>query len=203
MVRSINNSMTSAAPDPSEKAERILEGAMQEFLAHGYAATSMDRVAKTAGVSKATVYSYFQDKESLFAALVRRLAQQRFPGIFDRTILQGDPAEVLRHVATKALDREKDPEYMAFIRLIVGESGRFPELARIFVKNLAKPAIATLTQYLSTHSDYRDPEAIARILLGSVVYYLMLQELLHGREVVPFEKDRLVDSLVDLIVEKA
>ncbi|HAG82353.1 MAG TPA: TetR family transcriptional regulator, partial [Cyanobacteria bacterium UBA12227] len=40
----------------AEKTEAILDGAMQEFLAHGYAATSMDKVAATAGVSKATVY---------------------------------------------------------------------------------------------------------------------------------------------------
>jgi TetR/AcrR family transcriptional regulator len=62
----------------AEKAEQILTGAMQEFLVHGYAATSMDRVAKAAGVSKATVYTYFQDKEGLFAALVQRFAQRKF-----------------------------------------------------------------------------------------------------------------------------
>ncbi|MEM7595548.1 MAG: TetR/AcrR family transcriptional regulator, partial [Cyanobacteria bacterium P01_A01_bin.83] len=48
------------------KTEAILTGAMKEFLANGYAATSMDKVAKTAQVSKATVYSHFGDKESLF-----------------------------------------------------------------------------------------------------------------------------------------
>ncbi|NET52594.1 MAG: helix-turn-helix transcriptional regulator, partial [Merismopedia sp. SIO2A8] len=67
---------------PVKKAEVILEGAMQEFLAHGYAATSMDRIAAAAGVSKATVYSHFQDKEGLFTTLIQRLAQERY-----RTIL--------------------------------------------------------------------------------------------------------------------
>jgi AcrR family transcriptional regulator len=46
----------------SDKTEQILQGAMREFLTHGYAGTSMDKVAKTGGVSKATVYSYFADK---------------------------------------------------------------------------------------------------------------------------------------------
>ena len=59
-----------------EKAEQILQGAMAEFLVHGYAATSMDRVASAAKVSKATVYSYFQDKEALFTALVEQLAEE-------------------------------------------------------------------------------------------------------------------------------
>jgi len=60
-----------------EKAEAILEGGMQEFLAHGYAATSMDRVAIAAGL-KATVYSHFQDKEGLFIALIQRLVEGKF-----------------------------------------------------------------------------------------------------------------------------
>ena len=51
------------------KAEAILAGAMQEFLKHGYAAASMDKIAKAAKVSKATVYSYFDDKENLFNAV--------------------------------------------------------------------------------------------------------------------------------------
>ena len=60
-----------------DKSEQILQGAMQEFLAHGYAGTSMDKVAKTGGVSKATVYSYFADKEGLFVALVQRLRRKK------------------------------------------------------------------------------------------------------------------------------
>lgn len=47
------------------KTEAILQGAMQEFLKHGYAATSMDKVAKAAGVSKATVYSHFGEQRKL------------------------------------------------------------------------------------------------------------------------------------------
>jgi AcrR family transcriptional regulator len=61
----------------SDKTKQILQGAMREFLTHGYAGTSMDKVAKTGGVSKATVYSYFADKEGLFAALVQRLAREK------------------------------------------------------------------------------------------------------------------------------
>ena len=54
------------------KAETILQGAMQEFLAKGYSTASMDRVAAAAGVSKATVYSHFGDKETLFKLYMAR-----------------------------------------------------------------------------------------------------------------------------------
>ena len=62
-------------PRLSSKAEKILSGAIQEFLVRGFAGTTMDGVAAAAGVSKTTVYSYFQDKESLFLALIERLIQ--------------------------------------------------------------------------------------------------------------------------------
>lgn len=52
-----------------EKAEQILQGALSEFLVHGYAGSTMDRIAKSAGVSKQTLYSYFGDKEGLFYSL--------------------------------------------------------------------------------------------------------------------------------------
>ncbi|MBE9202404.1 TetR/AcrR family transcriptional regulator [Synechocystis salina LEGE 06099] len=63
----------------NDKAEQILDGALKIFTTQGYAAASMDRIAKAAGVSKPTLYSYFQDKEGLFMALVRHLTQSCDP----------------------------------------------------------------------------------------------------------------------------
>jgi AcrR family transcriptional regulator len=152
----------------SDKTEQILQGAMQEFLTQGYAGTSMDKVAKTGGVSKATVYSYFADKEGLFAALVQRLAQKKV----HFTLLDEEPAVALRFVATTILDQTtQEPEFLNFVRLVIAESGRFPQLAQTFVKNLAKPAIKRLTQYLASHPELKlpDAEATARIFIGSLV----------------------------------
>jgi len=193
----------------SEKAKAILEGAMREFLAHGYAATSMDRVAAAAGVSKATVYSHFKDKEGLFNALIQRLVYERFGTIFgsllDSHSAQAEPRVVLRRLATNMLDSvTTDGQLQAFMRLIVGESGRFPELANAYVRNLVKPVIDSLTHYLASQPQLKlsDPEAIVRIFIGSLIYHVLLQEVLHGKEILPMERERLVDNLISLIVCK-
>jgi AcrR family transcriptional regulator len=186
-----------------DKADQILQGAMQEFLAHGYAATSMDRVAAAAGVSKATVYSHFQDKEGLFTVLIQRMAQKKFSVIYGSQSLEGDPHCVLRQLATNALEQcMGDPEHLAFIRLIIAESGRFPELAKIFVRNLTKPGIETLQQYLAAHPELNipDPEATARVLIGACVYFCMTQLMLHGEDIIPLGCDRLIDSLMHLLL---
>jgi len=197
--------MTEAKQDGlGEKAEQILTGAMQEFLVHGYAATSMDRVAKTAGVSKATVYTYFQDKEGLFTALVQRFAQRKFSIIQRFLPSEGDAFVVLRQLLTKALNEIIcDSQEIALLRLIIGESGRFPELAQIFVRTLVKPGVETLSQYLASSPNLKiaDPEATARIFLGALVHFMLVQKMLHGQDILPMESDRLIDSLMHLLKE--
>ena len=190
----------------TEKTEAILEGAMEEFLAHGYAATSMDRVATAAGVSKATVYSHFQDKESLFTVLIQRLMSGKYKTIFgleDAQSLQGEPSVVLRNIAANMLDNAANNlQFQSFMRVIMGESGRFPELAQPYVHNMAKPVIELLSHYLGSRSELKlaDPEATARIFMGTLVYYVILQEVMHGKEILPMARDRIIDTLVDLIV---
>lgn len=185
-----------------DKREQILQGAMQEFLAQGFTATSMDRVAKTAGVSKATVYSHFQDKEELFVTLVERLAKKKFQLIMGSLSLCEEPKILLRQLATALIyQMSNDPEYMIFVRLVIGESARFPNLARTFVNNIAKPGLETLSQYLADHPELNipDPEATARIFLGSLIHFTLSQEVLHGNEIIPMESDRIIDSLTHLI----
>ncbi|NHC33823.1 TetR/AcrR family transcriptional regulator [Scytonema millei] len=189
-----------------EKTEAILEGGMKEFLARGYAATSMDRVAIAAKVSKATVYSHFQDKESLFIALIQRLVEQKFQSIFgaaDEQILQMTPQVVLRNFANRALDGGiNEPQFLNFMRLILGESGRFPQLARAFVRNIEQTAFRSLCHYFANcpHLKLADPEATARIFIGAIVHYMIVQEMLHGRDILPMERDRLIDTLINLII---
>jgi TetR/AcrR family transcriptional regulator, regulator of autoinduction and epiphytic fitness len=186
-----------------EKAKAILDGAMQEFLACGYAATSMDRVASTARVSKATVYSHFQDKEGLFKALIEQLVQKKFRSIFgpvEDQHLQGNPRATLTQIANNVLDSGMgDSQYVNFMRLIMGESGRFPELARTFVRNVEASACQFFKQYLHDNAEalhLPDPEASGRIFIGALVHYLIVQEMLHGKDIMPMERDRLIDSLI-------
>lgn len=184
-----------------DKVEQILQGAMQEFLQHGYAGTSMDRVAVAAGVSKATVYSHFQDKEGLFKVLLEQLASKKNISIFGTEPIEGEPSAILHQVATKALEQMlNDKEHSAFMRVLIGESGRFPELAQICVRAMIKPVAETLTHYLAAPElNIPDPEATARILLGALVHFHITQNVMHGQDIVPMESDRLIDALTHLI----
>lgn len=185
-----------------EKAEQILRGALPEFLKYGYARTSMDRVAQAAGVSKQTLYSHFSDKDGLFTALVKRMAAEKFRLVWLHP-LEGKPEEVLRDLAYRLLKEGEDEDYLCFMRLIVAESAQRPDLSQIFLSNIAQPAIKIFVQYLNSHPELKvkDPEATARIFVGSLIHFILTQEMLYGKEIMPMEEKRLVDSLIELIVK--
>ncbi|MEO1068899.1 MAG: TetR/AcrR family transcriptional regulator [Cyanobacteria bacterium J06638_6] len=186
----------------NDKAVQILQGAMREFLQNGYAGTSMDKVAATAGVSKPTVYNYFKDKEGLFRALIQYVAESRCQQVMGDGNLEGPPEVVIRRLITNAIDSELyDLDYQNFVRLVAGESGRFPQLAQAFVEYLTKPAVDQLADYLKGRPDIHspDPEATARVVLGATVFFILTQSVMHGETIMPMNPKRLVDSLVDLV----
>src|ERR1700681_2266757 len=66
--------------EPGAKAETILAAAERAFLASGFGAVTMDRIAREAGVSKATVYAHFTGKEALFGAVIAHVSERRYDG---------------------------------------------------------------------------------------------------------------------------
>lgn len=188
-----------------EKTEAILDGAMQEFLEHGYAAARIDRIAVAAGVSKATIYRRFPDKESLFIGFMQQLACKK--EIFNSNLLQsaqGDVAAFLKLFANMMLNNvADDPQILTFLRIIIGESGRFPELARAFVQNIEKPMLESMTQYLASHPELElpDPEVTARAFIGTLVHFVILRDIMQSGDIIPIERDRLIDNLVKLIIK--
>ena len=71
--------MNDASPIPADAApikkgrkfDQVLDGARQVFMADGYEGASVDAIARAAGVSKATLYSYFPDKKLLFMEVAK------------------------------------------------------------------------------------------------------------------------------------
>ncbi len=199
-VKSVNRELS------PKKNEAILRGAMQEFLEHGYAGARIDKIVAAAGVSKATVYRHFADKEALFTALIQRMAasthlfqQQDFPP------LQEEPAVFLKRYATDFLDDvTQDPQVLTFFRIIVAESERFPELGRAFAQTVEKPNLDFLAQYFAAHPKLQlaDPEVAARTFVGTLIHFVILRDVFHGETIVPIERDRLINGLLDLLIHK-
>ncbi|MEM6599035.1 MAG: TetR/AcrR family transcriptional regulator [Cyanobacteria bacterium P01_D01_bin.36] len=202
------NSSPSGSKNNPEKADVILAGALEVFSERGYAAASMEKIAKAASVSKPTLYKYFQDKEGLFLALVRQLTnknQARLPMLLAHSGEDIRPQKVLKKIATMVInDFPRDEAILKLMRLIIGESERFPHLAQTFVREIEKPMFEKFAAYFAqqTQLQLSDPMVTARVFTGSIVHYLIIQKVLYGDEVMPLDCDRMVDGLVELITAK-
>lgn len=192
-------------PQYTPKQNQILQGAMRVFLQSGYAATSMDRVAAEAGVSKQTIYSHFRDKEGLFKALIERATIDRLRRSIDFKSIEDHPAILLRALAqiyfTEVVD---DPDYLPLMRIVIGESERFPQLAKVYTQTVIQRGRQLLTQYFDRHPELgiADAEALAQIFFGSMVSFVIVQEMLYAKEFSTLSRDRLVDTLIDLVLTK-
>lgn len=115
----------------AQLSDRILDVATALFLSHGFGTTSIEAVAKRAGISKRTFYHRFRGKEVLFEAVVRRLIERWMPP-FDSALLDApDIDAALRRAAEHMLNIALKPEALALHRIVVAEARQFPGLARI------------------------------------------------------------------------
>ena len=160
----------------------------------------MNRVAERAGVIKQTIYSHFKDKEALFVSTVASLTVDNFEQAFTEDSIKLPPNEMLRNLADCFVNRPQNKVFLKLLRTIVGESGRFPKLAKMFTIATIKPGVEKLTNYLSEHKDIdiEDPEAFARIFIGALAHYNMQQHILYGNTLLPFDSSRIIDELIRL-----
>ena len=133
--------------------ERILDAATSLFLAHGYGATSIEEVARRARVSKRTFYHRFEDKPTLFGAVVHRIVDRLRPPAGVPIVEGADLAAILERLAELILNAALSPQGIALHRLIVGESARFPKLAAVVNANgAAEEAVDLIANLLHRES---------------------------------------------------
>jgi TetR/AcrR family transcriptional repressor of mexJK operon len=119
-------------PKDLEKRKAILESAKELFIRQGYAGTSMDAIASEAGVSKLTVYSHFNDKETLFSAAVVARCEEQMPALF-LPLDENRPVEALLLDIARAFQTlTNSPESLELHRLMVTLGTQDPKLSMIF-----------------------------------------------------------------------
>ena len=149
----------------ADRPKEILEAAFEEFSRNGYAATTLDQVALRAGVTKGTIYVYFENKEHLFISMVRELTKPAMDSaqeMFERH--EGSTADMLReqfsfiyrHIVEDRRRRE-------VVRMLIAESPRFPELADRYHDEIHRPCIELLQRAIQRGIDRGEirPSAVA------------------------------------------
>ncbi|MFZ1089685.1 MAG: TetR/AcrR family transcriptional regulator [Xanthobacteraceae bacterium] len=131
----------------ADKRAGVLEAAAKVFLSGGYLGASMDEIADLAGVSKQTVYTYFSNKEALFAAMASALSNEASDRVQNSVAEFGEDDDLEGYLvgyAVRQLEVVLTPRILQLRRLVIGEVGRFPELGAALYAGGPGRAIASL-----------------------------------------------------------
>lgn len=134
--------------EAERRLKRVLDVARHHFLASGYRETSLETVARDAGVAKKTLYHHFGDKAGLFASVLAALREAWIAELRRVVLGSEEPRAVLEEVALHTLDVGTRPEMIALHRLLVAEAHRFPELVSGHYENGAPRGMEPLADYL-------------------------------------------------------
>lgn len=130
------------------KRHQILDGARRVFRANGYDGASMETIAREAGVSKGTLYVYFDSKEALFKALILKDRRLQPEHCLDNLDDQAPLAEALTRLGCAYLARMLMPETVSTMRMVIGASEKFPEFGALLYEEGPKKGTRYLKQFL-------------------------------------------------------
>ena len=138
----------------------LAAAALELFIERGFAATRLDDVAKRAGVSKGTLYLYFDSKEDLFKAVIREgyvapLAEaEQFLATFE-----GSSSDLIREIFRRWWVQVGATDQAGMTKLIIAEAGNFPELARFYHDEVIQRSHALLDHAIKrgiARGEFRD-----------------------------------------------
>jgi AcrR family transcriptional regulator len=126
---------------PEARPEEILDAALEVFGEHGFAQAKLEDVARLAGVSKGTLYLYFDSKETLFREMVhaKAVAAVREGEAFVDAF-QGTSRDLLIELLKRKYAVMRHQQLSRISQLVHSELQRFPELARFYVQEVVLPA---------------------------------------------------------------
>ncbi|SCG44969.1 TetR/AcrR family transcriptional regulator [Micromonospora coxensis] len=187
------------------KRRAILDAALAEFLEHGFRGAGMDRVAERAGASKVTVYAHFADKRALFEAVFASAvadAERAGSALVDALAESDDLPRDLRAFAREHIATVTRPHLVQLRRMLIGEAGRFPDLARGWHRAAPERGHATLAAVITRLAERGLLRAPDPLLAAQHLNYLILsiplnEAMFAVRDTFPpTELDRWADEAV-------
>jgi AcrR family transcriptional regulator len=190
------------AADDSGKRRQIVHGARAVFLARGFDAASMSDIARAAGVSKGTLYVYFDNKEQLFEAIVMEECLAHAEGVFNLDPADHDVKGALTRLGMAYVDFLCSAEKASALRTVIAIADRMPEIGRVFYETGPAVGIAKLASYLRAQTEagvltIEDHEVAASQFMESCKSTLFMPVLFNFQ---PAPKTDAIKHVVDITV---
>lgn len=183
----------------------ILDAALKVFAQKGFAAARMDDIAKAAGVTKGTIYLYFENKEAVFKSLVRETVGTTLGAVAaDVQTYQGSARFLLRMVITRMAQMLVDSEKVVLPKIVIGETTNFPWLAEFYRFEVIEPGMRLLTELIErgiTQGEFRTLPAahVARMCVAPVLLSAIWRVTFAHLDPEPYDYKALIDTHLDVL----
>jgi AcrR family transcriptional regulator len=160
---------------PAQRPGEILEAALALFVEKGFAATRLDDVAARAGLSKAAIYLYFEDKTALFQGVVRQAIGSNLVTVESLAKNhQGPMAALIPGILEFMASRVEDTSMASIAKVVIAESRAFPEIGRFYLKEVIGRGIPLFESLIArgvASGEFRsvDPMLTVRSLIGPML----------------------------------
>jgi AcrR family transcriptional regulator len=193
-----------AGQDPAKRTQ-ILDGAKRCFLDVGFDAASMNEITAAAGVSKGTLYVYFEDKAALLSAIIEREKQIALSAAADTLNAGGTTREALTRFGIHVTTRLTSNEVIRAQRMVLGIAERMPEIAQRFFAGDSFSAHHSLQAFLdarTTEFDIDDADLASRQFLELAMASIYKRRLFGNlaTPASPEQIERVVTRAVDIFV---
>jgi AcrR family transcriptional regulator len=181
----------------------LLAAALDVFVARGYAGTRLDDVAQRAGVSKGTLYLYFENKQELFKAVVREnLVRNIDDGLAEVRDWTGATDALLRYLLHEWWRRIGQTPAAGLTKLMMSESGNFPDIARFYVEEVITPTHAMLAGVIArgvARAEFRpvDIPLAVQVMVAPVIMLTLWSHSFGPCSTVPTDAARFLDLHID------
>ncbi len=182
----------------------IEAAALDLFVERGFTATKLEDVARRAGVTKGTMYLYFDSKEALFKAVIRGAVVpllERGEQLIEAH--RGSARELLRDFIRGWWQSIGESRVSGLPKLIIAEASNFPELARFYHDEVVARGRRLLGRVIErgvASGEFRavDTPYALRVLGFSVIFAAIWKHSMGACEVEPFDFERYLDAHIDL-----
>ncbi|QWW69899.1 TetR/AcrR family transcriptional regulator [Rhizobium sp. WYJ-E13] len=189
-----------------QKARRpieILEAAFEEFVERGYIATRVEDIAARVGVTKGTIYVYFETKEQLFEAMIRHISVPLEGLLASANELKGTATERLQKTIELIYDLvTRDRRLRELMRFIIAEGLRFPQIVdrhhEAFIDPLDWQMQSLIDDGVRLGEFRSAPAAFADAVVAPAITFLFFKLLFDERRVL--DKDAYVKAHIDLVL---
>lgn len=187
-----------------ERPQEILAAALDMFVDKGFAATRLTDVAARAGVSKGTLYLYFTSKEDLFKAVVR---ENLLPVLDEAEVLvdafDGHSADLFRDIMLGWWQRIGATKLSGITKLMMAESGNFPELAQFYHQEVILRGTAMIARVLErgmARGEFRtiDPHLTTQAIIAPMIMLMMAKHAFCNSQIRPAAPLDYLNNFVDL-----